>query len=133
MHSAALGFLECHRTPPKIISIACIFPVDLCSHWAHNSTIETGDMQMFSFTENEARAVKALYASCLNAMGGKTFADLESDPHTWVDVADLVKAGWTRPEAIGTLGSLIVKGAVDQYDESEWVLKMDAAKWASEH
>lgn len=90
-------------------------------------------MSAFKFTENEARAVKALYASCLNNMGGKTYADLENDPFTWVDVGDLINAGWSRPEAIGTLGALIEKCAVAQHDKNEWVLEMDAAKWASEN
>lgn len=90
-------------------------------------------MTDFNFTANEARAVKALYASCLGAMGGKTYADLESDPFTWVDAGDLMKAGWSRAEANGTLGALIEKGAVSQHDKNEWVLELIAAKWASEN
>lgn len=90
-------------------------------------------MTTFNFTANEARAVKVLFANCLRNMGGTTYAQLEADEFTWVDVTDLIKAGWTRPEATGTFGALIEKGAVAQLDKNEWALEMDAAKWASEN
>ena len=90
-------------------------------------------MTNYDFTANEAKAVKALFASCLSNMGGKSYADLQSDPYTWVDAGDLVNAGWTRHEAVGTLGALIAKGAVDQTDVNEWALALCAAKWASEN
>ena len=86
-----------------------------------------------TFTANEARAVKALYSYCLGQMGGKTYADLESDPFTWVDTSVLVEAGWTKAEANGTFGALIEKRAVAQVDKNEWALELPAAKWASEN
>ena len=88
---------------------------------------------MFNFTENEARAVKALYATCLNNMGGKTFKDLENDPFTWVGADDLVSAGWTKHEAAGTFSALADKLAIDEAEPREWALNMKAAKWASEN
>jgi len=90
-------------------------------------------MTNYNFTENEARAVKTLYLSCLGGMGGSTFAHLEGDPFTWVNASDLMKAGWTRHAAIGTFGALITKGAVEQYSPTEWCLDLTAAKWASEN
>ena len=43
-------------------------------------------------------------------MGGKNLADLQCDPFTWVDVDDLIAAGWGRKEAEGTFGSLVASG-----------------------
>ncbi len=41
-------------------------------------------------TNNQTRAMTALIKSCLGNMGGKTLADLQDDPFTWVDASDLV-------------------------------------------
>ncbi len=76
------------------------------------------------FTENEIKALKIIYAECLNGMGGKNWADLESDPYTWAYPETLVAKGWTIREASGTFSSLIVKGAIDEVDAGEWALNL---------
>ena len=74
-------------------------------------------MQSFTLTANEYAAARALVASCLENMGGNRPSDLDNDPFTWIDAGDLIKAGWTRHEAAGTIGALIEKGFV--YDTGE--------------
>ena len=61
-------------------------------------------------TKNELHALVVLIKSCLYNMGGERPADLESDPYTWVNIYDLVDAGWSKPEASGTFSSLDSKG-----------------------
>jgi hypothetical protein len=93
----------------------------------------------FDFTENEAKAVKLLYAECLSGMGGSCYADLESDPYTWAYPDTLTANGWSKKEAGGTFASLVVKGALcyegkPSRDIPEaWSLNMDAALWASQN
>ena len=67
-------------------------------------------------TDNQTRAVTALIKSCLGNIGGKTLADLQDDPFTWVDSSDLVEAGWSQKEAEGTFGSLVAADLVYLYD-----------------
>ena len=47
-----------------------------------------------TLTANQTAAMTALIKSCLDNMGGSTLADLQADPFTWVDAADLKDAGW---------------------------------------
>lgn len=68
-------------------------------------------------TNNQTRAMTALIKSCLGNMGGKTLADLQDDPFTWVDASDLVEAGWGQKEAEGTFGSLVAADLVYLYDQ----------------
>ena len=67
---------------------------------------------MLKLTRNQSEAMTALVKTCLENMGGKTLAHLEEDPCTWVDVSDLVLAGWSQKEAEGTFGSLITKDLI---------------------
>lgn len=77
-----------------------------------------------TFTQNEIDALKIIYANCLSGMGGETWEDLENDPYTWTDPSDLVGKGWSTREAGGTFASLIIKGAVSEYEEGQWVLEL---------
>lgn len=77
-----------------------------------------------TFTQNEIDALKIIFAECLHGMGGKTWEDLVNDPYTWADPSDLVAKGWSIREAGGTFASLIVKGAVSEYDEGQWALEL---------
>ncbi len=67
---------------------------------------------MTKLTKNEAAAMTTLIKSCLRNMCGETLADLKEDPYTWVDVSDLVKAGWSQKQAEGTFGSLVAKDLI---------------------
>ena len=78
-----------------------------------------------TLTHNQAAAMTALIKSCLFNMGGKNLADLQCDPFTWVDVDDLIGAGWSRKEAEGTFGSLIAAGIVWHYDDDLYYLTED--------
>ena len=55
-------------------------------------------------------------------MGGKNLADLQCDPFTWVDVDDLIAAGWDRKEAQGTFGSLVASGHIYHYEDKLFAL-----------
>jgi hypothetical protein len=76
---------------------------------------------MPDLTPNQHRAMKALIKSCLSNIGGSTLADLEVDPFVWVEVDDLIAAGWSPKEAQGTFASLLVAGLV--YDVECLVLR----------
>ena len=69
---------------------------------------------MTSLTDNQNRAMTALIKSCLGNMGGSTLANLQGDPFTWVDVEDLVEAGWGQKEAEGTLESDKIREAIEK-------------------
>ena len=86
-------------------------------------------MTRFDLTSNEYAAARALVASCLSNMGGERPADLDRDPFTWVDASDLIRAGWTRHEAAGTLGALLAKGFIEEYDKDELCVATDAYRW----
>lgn len=79
-----------------------------------------------NLTDNELKAALVLVKSCFTGMGGKRPADLGGDEYTWVSAKDLMKAGWTAPEANGTFGALMDKGFVSEYDKNEWVLETEA-------
>ena len=67
-----------------------------------------------TLTHNQTAAMHWLIKSCLSNMGGKCLADLQCDPFTWVDVDDLIAAGWGRKEAQGTFGSLVASGHISE-------------------
>ena len=67
---------------------------------------------MLKLTRNQSEAMTTLIKSCLHNMCGETLEDLQEDPYTWVDVEDLVNAGWGQKEAEGTFGSLIAQGLI---------------------
>ena len=69
-----------------------------------------------TLTENQAAAMTALIKTCLRNMGGENLAELQCDPHTWVDASDLVDAGWGQKEAEGTFGSLVAEGLIYMND-----------------
>ena len=73
-----------------------------------------------TLTENQAAAMTALIKTCLRNMGGENLAELQCDPHTWVDASDLVDAGWGQKEAEGTFGSLVAEGLI--YMEEDFAL-----------
>lgn len=79
-----------------------------------------------NLTANELAAALVLVKSCLSGMGGKRPSDLDNDPYTWVDAKDLMKAGWSAPEAAGTFGSLIEKGFIDAISSTEWAMRTEA-------
>jgi hypothetical protein len=76
------------------------------------------------FTDNEIRALKVIFADCLDGMGGSNWEELEGDPYTWTDPSVLVKNGWTKNEAGGTFAALIVKRAITLMDKNEWALEL---------
>ena len=78
-----------------------------------------------TLTANQTAAMTALIKSCLDNMGGSTLADLQADPFTWVDAADLKDAGWGRKEAEGTFGSLVAAGMACHYDDDLYSLTDD--------
>jgi len=86
-------------------------------------------MKSFNLTANEYAAARALVASCLNNMGGNRPSDLDNDPFTWIDAGDLISKGWTRHEAAGTLGALMEKGFVEEYDKGELVVTTAGYRW----
>ncbi len=63
-------------------------------------------------TRNQHLAMTALINSCLHNIGGDNLQDLRDDPCVWVEVYDLIKAGWSRKEAEGTFGSLVAEGLI---------------------
>ena len=67
---------------------------------------------MTSLTKNQEAAMTTLIKHCIWNMGGETLEHLKEDPCTWVDVSDLVSAGWSQKSAEGTFGSLISKGLI---------------------
>ncbi len=83
----------------------------------------------FLLTANEQRAALILVKSCLDGMGGERPSDLDSDPYTWVSAGDLQRAGYSAPEAAGTIGALMAKGLVYDYDEGELVLSDEAYRY----
>ena len=84
-------------------------------------------------TTNQAAAMTALIKECLSNMGGENLADLQGDPFTWVEPADLEIAGWGRKEAEGTLGSLVVAGMVLAHDDGKFHLNEDWDELAKYH
>lgn len=82
-----------------------------------------------NLTDNELKAALVLVKSCFTGVGGRRPADLGGDEYTWVSAKDLMKAGWTAPEANGTFGALMDKGFVSEYDKNEWVLETEAWKY----
>ena len=67
---------------------------------------------MTNLTKNQEAAMTTLIKHCIWNMGGETLDHLKEDPCTWVDVEDLVKAGWGQKEAEGTFGSLVAQGLI---------------------
>jgi len=88
---------------------------------------------MNNFTTNQSAAMHWLIKSCLRNMGGKTLADLQDDPFVWVDVSDLVEAGWGQKEAEGTFGSLVSAGIVYRYEDDMFALTENWAALRSFH
>lgn len=86
-----------------------------------------------TLTHNQTAAMHWLIKSCLRNMGGKNLADLQCDPFVWVDVDDLIEAGWSRKKAEGTFGSLVSAGIVYQYDENLFALTEDWAALSKFH
>jgi hypothetical protein len=77
-----------------------------------------------TYTNNEVKALKAIYAECLAGMGGGCWEDLENDPYTWAYLDTLTKQGWTKHEAAGTFAALMVKGAITEMDRKEYCLEL---------
>lgn len=88
---------------------------------------------MTSLTENQASAMTALIKSCLSNMCGSTLADLQDDPFTWVDVDDLIDAGWSRKGAEGTFGSLVASGHIYDTGDDMFALTEDWAELGKFH
>jgi hypothetical protein len=80
---------------------------------------------MTTLTENQTSAMTALIKSCLSDMGGSTLDNLQADHFTWVNVGDLIDAGWTRKEAEGTFGSLIASGHIYDAEDDMYALTED--------
>jgi hypothetical protein len=78
-----------------------------------------------TLTANQTAAMTALIKSCLDNMGGSTLADLQADPFTWVDAADLKDAGWGQKEAEGTFGSLVAAGLVWDNNDNDFYIDHD--------
>lgn len=78
-----------------------------------------------TLTPNQTAAMHWLIKSCLHNMGGKKLSDLKCDPFVWVDVDDLIEAGWSRKEAEGTFGSLVSTGIVYHYEDDLFALTED--------
>jgi len=93
----------------------------------------TKENKMTTLTANQSKALVTLIKSCLSNMGGETLSDLQDDPHTWVDVEDLVDAGWGKHEAQGTFASLAAEGFIDHMDDGDWALNEDWDKLAKYH
>ena len=81
-----------------------------------------------TLTPNQTSAMTALIKSCLSNMGGASLADLQCDPFTWVDVDDLIDAGWPRKEAEGTFGSLVASGHIYEAEDDMYALTSDWAE-----
>lgn len=80
---------------------------------------------MTKLTDNQHCAMTNLIESCLSNMGGEVLDDLEADPFVWVEVDDLIAAGWSPKEAQGTLASLLVSGLVYEYELGLYALTED--------
>ena len=86
-------------------------------------------------TDNETRAMQRLYKSSLSHMGGKSLADLLDNFYAWIDISDLMAAGWTRHEAAGTFAALDEKGLIyyvyaEDDEDSCWCLTETGARLA---
>jgi len=68
--------------------------------------------EQFDLTPNEIKAARILVESCLRGMGGNTPLDLDNDPFTWVNIQDLMDAGYTQQQAAGFFSSLQMKGFI---------------------
>lgn len=86
-----------------------------------------------TLTNNQTAAMTALIKSCLSNMGGKNLADLQCDPFTWVDVDDLMAAGWSRKEAEGTFGSLVASGHIYEAEDDMFALTNDWSELSNFH
>ena len=86
-----------------------------------------------TLTQNQAAAMTALIKSCLGEIDGKTLADLQYDPFTWVNTEDLVDAGWGRKEAEGTFGSLVAADLIYEADDNMFALTSDWAELRKYH
>lgn len=82
-----------------------------------------------NLTANELKAAMILVTSCLDGMGGSRPADLGGDEYTWVSAKDLMSEGYSAKEAAGTIGALMEKGFVFEYDKNELVLATEAWEW----
>ena len=80
---------------------------------------------MIDLTPNQQLAMQALIKSCLSNIGGSTLADLEADPFVWVEVDDLIVAGWSPKEAQGTFASLLVADLVYAAEYEVYALTED--------
>lgn len=80
-------------------------------------------------TEGELKVALILVQSCLDGMGGNRPSDLEFDEYTWINLNDIIDAGYTRAQARGYWSSLTKKGFIQQYDTNEWILTTDAWKF----
>tara|TARA_B110000977_G_scaffold51171_1_gene69470 strand:+ start:1048 stop:1347 length:300 start_codon:yes stop_codon:yes gene_type:complete len=86
-----------------------------------------------TLTHNQTAAMHWLIKSCLSNMGGKNLADLQYDPFTWVDVDDLIDAGWSRKEAQGTFGSLVASGHIFETGDDMYALTENWAELSNFH
>lgn len=77
-------------------------------------------------TANEIRAALILVGECLSGMGGDRPADLGGDEYTWINAKMLMAHGYTAASANATIGALMAKGFVEEYDKNELVLSTPA-------
>jgi len=92
----------------------------------------SGKMKMtktFDLTANETTASMILVKSCLYNMGGKRPSDLDHDPLTWVEAKDLIRAGYSKPEAAGTWGALDAKGMIFEHNPKDWAMTEDGYRY----
>lgn len=86
-------------------------------------------MKAYSLTDKEFTAARAFVASCLNGMGGERPSDLANDEYTWIDLKDLLEAGFSRHEAAGLMSSLSEKGFIDECEPGQWIVATDGWQW----
>ena len=99
--------------------------------WA-DITLKQAETDM-TLTHNQSAAMHWLIKSCCSNMGGKNLADLQCDPFTWVDVDDLIAAGWDRKQAEGTFGSLIASGHIWNFGDDSYSLTEDWTELSKFH
>jgi hypothetical protein len=83
----------------------------------------------YDLTNKETKAAIALVSACLNAMGGTRPSDLQFDEHTWVELSDVMTAGFSRHQAAGLMSSLCAKGFISEYEKGEWIVNTHAWLW----
>ena len=70
-------------------------------------------------------AIHALYASCLNGMGGENYDDLQNDPLVWVAESDLKDLGWNKSKRYEAWHTLQARGFIEHDDTA-----LDGASWS---